>query len=202
VASTPEALILASASAARAKLLADAGIAAVGEASGVDEAPIKASFRARGGSAFDCAMALAEAKALAVVRRHPGGLVVGADQILVCEEVWFDKAADMAAVRHQLAALRGRTHVLETACCLARDGHVRWRGASRPQLRMHDFSDEFLAAYLAAEGEAVVGSLGGYRLEGRGVQLLARIEGDHFAILGLPLVELLGALREFGALPA
>ena len=197
----PEPVILASASPVRARLLGDAGVAATVAVSGVDEAPIKARLREVGGSPLDCAMALAEAKARAVAERHPEALVVGADQLLACGDDWFDKPDTLAAARAQLIALRGRAHVLETAVCVARDGELLWHGESRPCLRMREFSDGFLSGYLAAEGEAALGSVGGYRLEGRGVQLFERIEGDHFAILGLPLIELLEFLRRRGALP-
>ena len=147
-------------------------------------------------------MALAEAKARAVAERHPEALVVGADQLLACGDDWFDKPETLAAARTQLIALRGRAHVLETAVCVARDGELLWHAESRPCLRMREFYDGFLSGYLAAEGEAALGSVGGYRLEGRGVQLFERIEGDHFAILGLPLIELLEFLRRRGALAA
>ena len=192
-------LILASASASRAQLLAAAGVAATVEASGIDESPIKPRVRARGGSAIDGAQALAEAKAQAVAVRHPGAVVIGADQILVFGNEWFDKPADLAAARDQLRALRGQTHMLATAVCAVRDGICLWRAASTPRLTMRRFGDGFLDSYLAREGDAVLGSVGAYQLEGSGVQLFARIDGDYFAILGLPLLELLGFLRECGA---
>jgi septum formation protein len=145
---------------------------------------------------------LATEKACAVSRRDPEALVIGADQLLACGTEWLDKPRDLGEARHQLLGLRGRTHVLATAVCAAREGVPIWHATSAPELTMRHFTEEFLDAYLAAEGEALLSSVGAYRLEGRGVQLFSRISGDYFAILGLPLIELLGFLRERGLLPA
>lgn len=198
MASPNELLILASASAVRARLLRGAGLEFAVEPAAVDEGGVKRRYRAAGRSAVDCAVALAEAKARAVSLRHPRTLVIGADQILVCGGEWFDKPEDLPALRRQLERLRGGTHALETAVCTVENGARLWNASSTARLTMHDFTDSFLDGYLAAEGEAVLGSLGGYRLEGRGVQLFARVEGDYFAVLGLPLIELLGFLRRRG----
>jgi septum formation protein len=120
---------------------------------------------------------------------------------LACGGKWFDKPADIGTARVHLRALRGHTHLLATAACVFRDGERVWRHVSSPELTMRHFGDEFLDGYLAVEGEMVLGSVGAYRLEARGVQLFEHISGDHFAILGLPLIELLGFLRETGAVP-
>jgi septum formation protein len=197
-----EVVILASASPARASMLKAAGIDFTVDAASIDEAIAKQAARVAGLTPVDCALHLAEMKAMQVSARHRGALVIGADQILVVGAEWFDKPVDLASARDQLAALRGQTHELATGACAVRDGSRLWQAQSRPALTMREFSDVFLDAYLAAEGEAVLGSVGAYRLEGRGVQLFSRIEGDHFAILGLPLVELLGLLRECGAVAA
>lgn len=194
-------LILASASTARARLLREAGVAFAIDAADLDEGAVKLAQREAGASALECALALAAAKAQTVVRRHPGALVIGADQVLALDDGWFDKSGDLAAAWQQLAALRGKTHRLATAVCVCQDGAVLWQAASEPLLTMRDFGDAFLDAYLAAEGEAVLSSVGAYRLEGRGAQLFAAIEGDHFAIQGLPLIELLGYLRSVGVIP-
>ena len=193
-------VLLASASAARARLLRDAGVAIATDPADVDEAAIKATQRRASAGALDCAMALAVAKARAISARHPDALVIGGDQILTCGTEWYDKPADLAAARNQLAALRGRAHCLATAICVCVSGEIVWRSASEPVLTMRDFSDAFLDAYLATEGEALLSSVGAYRLEGPGAQLFAAVEGDQFAIQGLPLIELLNFLREAGAL--
>ncbi len=202
MASTNSGLILASASPTRARLLAEAGVAFRVAPAEIDEAGLKRAYRTDRCAPPECALVLAEAKARWVSERVPRALVIGADQILVCEGEWFDKPADLAAARAQLQALRGRTHVLATAVCAVLAGKRVWQLWVAPELSMRRFSDAFLDDYLAAEGAAVLGSVGAYRLEARGAQLFDRIEGDHFAILGLPLLELLRFLREFGAIPA
>jgi septum formation protein len=191
-------LWLASASPARAALLGNAGIGARVEPAGIDEGEAKAALRAQAAGAAEAAETLAELKALRVSRRHAGALVIGADQILVCADAWYDKPADLADARRLLRALRGKRHELVSAVCVARDGARLWHHVEQARLWMRDFSDEFLEAYLAAEGEAPHWT-GPYRLEGRGVQLFARIEGDFFGILGLPLLPLLDFLRGQGA---
>jgi len=202
VAKTADTLILASASAARARLLDGAGVAFSVAPAEIDEASIKKVFRERAAGAEACALVLASAKAAAVSARHPEALVVGADQLLVIGDLWFDKPDTLGCVIEQLEALRGRTHTLVTAVCVTRNGERLWHTVTAPCLTMHDFSAGFLADYIATEGTAVLGSVGAYRFEGRGTQLFSRIEGDYFSILGLPLIELLGFLRRCGALPA
>ena len=194
------ALILATASAARRAVLAAAGLRFTAEAAAVDEAAIKESARAEGIPPGEAAMLLAEAKAQRIARRHPEALVIGADQLLVCDGRWFDKPPNMAAARAQLLALRGRPHELMTAMVCWRGGQRAWQHLARPRLTMREFSEEFLDAYLVAEGEAVLSSVGAYRLEGIGVQLFSAVEGEHGAILGLPLLPLLGFLRQHGVL--
>lgn len=202
MASTSSGLILASASPARAGLLAAAGIAFCVAPAAIDEAAVKRAFRTDRRAASECALALAEAKAQWVSEREPGALVIGADQILVCEGEWFDKPADLGAARAQLQKLRGRAHMLATAVCAVSARERVWQLGVAPELSMRRFSDAFLDEYLAAEGAAVLGSVGAYRLEARGAQLFDRIAGDHFAILGLPLLELLRFLRESAAISA
>jgi septum formation protein len=126
-------------------------------------------------------------------------LVIGADQMLDCKGVWFDKPADRRQARAQLVALRGRTHVLSSAACVYRDGQRLWHAVQQARLTMRPFSDEFLDEYLSAVGDDVTGSVGAYRLEGLGSHLFARVEGDWFTILGLPLLPLLDFLRGQGA---
>lgn len=195
-----ERLILASASAARARLLDAAGVDFTAEPANIDEWALKQRLAEEGADADRCALALAEAKALALSARHPHALIIGADQILVCNGAWFDKPTDLSDARRQLMELRGRSHVLEMAVCAVYDSERCWRAASAPRLRMRRFSDAFLDDYLAAEGKAILGSVGAYRLEGRGIQLFEQIDGDYFAVLGLPLLELLRFLRGCGRL--
>ncbi|MBB5688281.1 septum formation protein Maf [Roseomonas alkaliterrae] len=198
-AATPR-LVLASASATRRALLASAGLRFEAQAAAVDEAAIKEAAQAEGIVPADAAIMLAEAKAERIARRDPDALVIGCDQLLVCEGRWFDKPADLAAARAQLLALRGRRHELVTAVVCHRQGGRIWQHVAVPRLVMRDFSDAFLDAYLAAEGERVTASVGAYRLEGPGVQLFASVQGEHAAILGLPLLPLLGFLRQHGVL--
>jgi septum formation protein len=167
---------------------------------GVDEAAIKEAAQAEGIPAEDAALMLADAKAARVATQAPDALVIGADQLLVCEGAWFDKPPDMSAARGHLQRLRGRQHELVTALVAHRGGQRIWQHVAKPRLTMRDFSDAFLDAYLAAEGEALLSSVGAYRLEGHGAQLFDRIEGDQPAILGLPLLPLLGFLRQHGVL--
>ena len=194
-----EQIVLASASRTRAAMLTAAGLDCAIDPAAIDEADMKQMAQAVGATAVDCALQLAELKARVVSDRHPDALVIGADQILVADGIWFDKPADPMSARRQLEALRGRTHELATAVCVVRNGDRLWQARCRPRLTMRRFSDAFLDAYLAAEGSAVLCSVGAYRLEARGIQLFLHIDGDHFAILGLPLVELLGFLRDRGA---
>jgi septum formation protein len=194
-------LLLASASATRQALLAAAGLRFGVHPADIDEAPIKRAARAAGLDAAAAALRLADAKAAAVAAQAPDALVIGADQILDCAGVWFDKPADMAAARSHLLALRGRTHALATAVvCRSGDATV-WQHVALPRLAMRGFSEAFLDDYLQAEGTHLLGSVGAYRLEGRGVQLFDRVDGDHAAILGLPLLPLLAFLRDYGLLP-
>jgi septum formation protein len=192
-------LVLASGSAIRADLLRRAGVDFAVETAAVDDAAIKQSFHAERLPAADCAVALAEAKASRVSRRHPGALVIGADQMLVCDGAWYDKPRDRAAARDELRSLRGKRHELVGAVCVVRDGERLWHVVERSVLTMRRFSDSFLDAYLDAAGNTVLASVGAYQLEGLGVQLFERVEGDFFAILGLPLLPLLAFLRGHGA---
>jgi septum formation protein len=200
MASTRELLILASASSARAALLRAAGISFTVDPPAIDEAALKLECRDRGLDAGSCAMLLAEAKARVVARRYPEALVIGADQILVAGDEWFDKPADLDQAATHLRRLRGREHSLATAVCVMRGGTRLWGTITTPRLTMRRFSEAFLADYIAAEGDSILSSVGAYRIEGRGMQLFARIEGDHFSVLGLPLLELLEFLRAEGVL--
>jgi len=195
-------VVLASASTARAALLAAAGLDLCADPAGIDEDALKSRLRAEGAEAGQATLALAEAKALRVAARREGTLAIGADQMLVLGRRWFDKPKSVAEAREHLLALRGRRHELVTAVCVARADAVLWRHVERPSLVMREFSEAFLDAYLATLGDDVLTTVGAYRLEGPGVQLMARIEGDYFSILGLPLLALLDFLRSHGVVPS
>jgi septum formation protein len=195
-------LILASGSATRAALLRNAGLAFEQVTAAVDEEELKRAMRAEGADAAAAAMALAEMKARRVSERAPGALVIGADQMLVCEGRWFDKPADRAAAKEQLRALSGKSHRLVTAACVLRDGERLWGRHEHATLLMRPLSEAFLEQYLDAAGDKARESVGAYQLEGLGAQLFARVEGDHFVVLGLPLLALLDFLRERGIVPA
>jgi septum formation protein len=192
-------LVLASKSAARRAVLEGAGVPFEAAGSGVDEDVAKAELLARRATPRQVAEALAEEKALAVSVGRPE-LVVGADQTLEFQGKLYDKTETIEAARERLRLLRGKPHMLHSAVVVAERGAVVWRETQSATLRMRDFSDGFLDGYLAAEGEAALGSVGCYRLEGLGVQLFSKIEGDYFTILGLPLMGLLDLLRQRGIL--
>ena len=195
-------VILASKSTARRAVLQGAGVPFEAVVSGVDEEALKTTLLTRGADPRAVAGALAEEKALAVSRARPGAIVVGADQTLDVDGRLYDKVETRSAAVERLRLLRGRTHHLHSAVTAAVGGAVVWRETVSAVLTMRDFSDAFLDAYLEAEGEAALGSVGCYRLESLGSQLFARIDGDYFTILGLPLLGLLELLRQHEVLPA
>jgi septum formation protein len=193
-------VVLASASPTRARLLQAAGVPFEQQPCAIDEPSLKEALRAEGVPAGDAAVTLAELKAERVAVRMPDALVLGADQILTCEGRWFDKPRNRAEAGAQLDALAGKRHELATAVVAVRGGVRVWHHVAVPRLWLRPCSPAFRATYLDAVGEAALTSVGAYQIEGLGAQLLARIEGDHFAVLGLPLLELLQFLREQGVL--
>lgn len=192
-------LVLASASAARRALLTAAGLTFEVMPAEVDEADLKMGLT--GSSPAEIATRLAAAKAAWVSVRHPAALVIGADQTLDLDGALFDKPADLAMARTHLARLRGRTHTLHAAIALATAGKVTWSHIAEAFLTMRTFSDSYLTEYLNRAGEAVCSSVGAYQIEGLGMNLFERIEGDHTTILGLPMLPLLGELRRRQHLP-
>jgi nucleoside triphosphate pyrophosphatase len=194
-------LILASKSAARRAVLDGAGVPYETRVAGVDEDAVKAGLLAEGAGPRDVADALAELKAIRVSRGRTE-FVIGADQTLDLDGTLYDKAETLEAARERLIALRGKTHRLHSAVVVAKEGAPIWREVVTASLTMRDFSDAFLDHYLQVEGKAALGSVGCYRLEGPGAQLFSKIEGDYFAILGLPLLGLLDLLRRHGELAA
>jgi septum formation protein len=190
--------ILASTSATRQDMLRAAGVPFTARSPMVDEAAIKQAMT--GESPAIIAMALAEAKALAVSGRHPDAIVLGADQTLDLDGALFDKPTSAEDAHRQLKALAGKTHRLETAAALARDGAIIWRCARQARLTMRIASDDFLRRYITSQGDGITSSVGGYKIEGPALQLFSAIDGNHFVILGLPLVELCEELRGQGVL--
>jgi septum formation protein len=188
---SPPQIVLASASRARREVLA---------AAGVDEPAIRKEILARGGT-FDAgaiAQVLARAKAENVSSRHEGALIIGADQVLALGEELLTKPKDVADARVALSKLRGKTHELHSAVAFAMAGAIAWSHVATARLTMRAFSDAFLDDYLVRAGDRITKSVGAYELEGLGVQLFERIEGDYFTILGLPLLPVLNELRERG----
>ena len=192
-------LILASQSRARQMLLANAGIPFDAVPADIDERVVQknSGLSAPG----EIAGLLAREKALFVSSKNPERYVVGADQTLALGAQRFSKPADASAAREQLRALAGRSHELHSAVAVARDGRVVFSHVDTARLTMRALSDRFIDVYVEAAGADAMASVGGYQLEKLGVHLFERIEGDHFTILGMPLIPLLGALRERGLLP-
>jgi septum formation protein len=192
-------IVLASKSAARRAVLEGAGVPFEVSVAGVDEDAVKTALLGEGASPRDIADALAELKAIRVSAKRDG-LVIGSDQTLELEGRLYDKVETVEAARERLQLLRGKPHQLHSAVVVAKDGAPIWREVVSATLTMRDISDSFLETYLAEEGEVALGSVGCYRLEGPGAQLFSKIQGDYFAILGLPLMGLLDLLRRHGEL--
>lgn len=190
--------ILASGSASRRAILKSAGLAFKVDPAGVDEAALKRKFSGDPGA---LALHLAEAKALAVSKRRDG-LVLGADQVLAFDGKTFDKAASKQEAGERLAMLRGKTHWLRGAIALAEGGEIVWHHESTCRMVVRNFSDEFLADYLKRAGDILTKGVGAYAFEGLGAQLFERVEGDYYAVLGLPLLPVLAELRARGAAPS
>lgn len=196
----PEPLILASGSATRRDMLLAVGIPVEVVKPEIDERAVEKPLVDRDVPADQVAAALACAKALAVSRDRPGRLVLAADQTLICEDIAFHKPGDLAAAERQIAALAGRTHELHSAFVIACDGAPLAEGLEAARLTMRALEANFIARYLAVAGAAALSSVGGYQLEGPGAQLFEKVEGDHFTILGLPLLAVLASLRELDCL--
>lgn len=193
-----ERLILASKSAARQAMLTGAGVPFSVQVTDVDEDAVKAAHDPT--DATGLAIELARVKALAVSRHDDDAWVLGADQTLAFDGGLVSKAASLAEARTRLMAMRGRDHQLHSGAALARNGQIVWSGVDTAAMRVRSFSDVFLDAYLASEGEALLACVGSYRLEGMGSQLFEAIRGDYFTVLGLPLWPVLAELRRAGVL--
>lgn len=195
-------LLLASKSQARRALLAASGIPFETTDAQIDEREIEAPLRRAGASGAAIAAHLARHKALAASVAQPERFVVGADQTLALGDAILTKPLNRAAAQAQLAAMSGRTHTLHAAACLARDGRVVAEGCTEARLTCRDLSPRFIETYIDLAGDAVLQSVGAYAVEGLGIHLFERIEGEHSTILGLPMLPLLDLLREAGCLAA
>lgn len=193
-------LILASKSAARHAMLENAGVPFAVQVADVDEDAVK--VRHDPADAAGLAVELARVKALAVSRREPDAWVLGADQTLAFDGGLISKAGSLGEARDRLSAMRGKAHHLHSGAALARDGRIVWSGVDTAAVQVRDFSDAFLDAYLAREGDGLLSSVGSYKLEGMGSQLFERINGDYFTVLGMPLWPVLAELRRVGVLVA
>jgi septum formation protein len=193
-------IVLASESASRKAMLEAAGVPFEARAAGVDEGALKRELI--GVSGADVAMILAEAKALAVSLAAPGRLVLGGDSLVEAAGRQFDKPVSREQAAEHLEFFSGKIMALSSAAVLARDGAVVWRHVETARLRVRQLSDSFIHSYLDSEWPAVAGCVGVFRIEARGVQLFETIEGSHFTVLGMPLLAILAALRNAGALPA
>jgi septum formation protein len=194
-------LILASKSKVRADLLRAAGISFTTVTADVDEACIRENCIKKDMFPGAVAVALAAAKALAVAQTRPQDFVLGCDQVLAFEGEIVAKSENLAEARALLQKLRGKPHRLVSAAVLVKGGTVCWQTYETAVLHMRSFDDAFLDFYLQAESTEILSAVGSYRLEGRGIQLFDRVEGDYFTVLGLPLMPLMGALREEGLIP-
>ncbi len=195
-------LILASSSKARHTMLKNAGVECEAIASMIDEEGYKQAMKAEGANAAQAAETLAEMKALRMYRQRPDGIVIAADQMLECNGIWFDKPKDRDNARAQLLALRGKTHQLVSAAVIYKEGSRIWGTIDTAHLTMRNFTEEWLDDYLDAAGEDIFQCVGGYQLEGIGAQLFTEVRGDYFTVLGLPLLPLIGFLRDHGVLKA
>ena len=191
-------LVLASQSASRKAMLANAGIAFEAVPANIDERALERELHET--APAQVALALAEAKALAVSASKPGRLVLGSDSLVVVDGTRFDKPRDREEAEAHLRFFSGKTMQLYSAAALAENGELIWCGEALASLQVVDFAEEFIKSYLDHEWPAVAGCVGVFRIEGRGVQLFESIAGDQFTVLGMPLLKVLGALREMGEL--
>lgn len=195
-------ILLASASEIRLSLLRAANVPATARPARIDEESIRRALEAEGASPRDLADALAEMKARKIAEKEPAALVLGCDQVLEMKRRIFAKPDSPEDARTQLQALRGRTHRLLSAAVLYENGLPVWRHVGEARLTMRDFSDGYLDDYLARNWDSLRHAVGCYKLEEEGIRLFSAVEGDHFTILGLPLLPLLSYLGTRGLIPA
>lgn len=196
----PENLILASGSEIRAKLLQNAGVQISLQPARIDEEAVRAALEEEDAPPRDVADTLAEMKALKISDKNPSALVLGCDQVLAIGREVLGKPETIEEVRAQLKKLRGQQHNLLSAAVIVKDGKPIWRHVGQARLKMRNFNDAYLDAYLDRNWQSVRHSVGGYKLEEEGVRLFNHVQGDYFTILGLPLIELLSYLTTIGEL--
>lgn len=191
-------LVLASTSPFRASLLKNAGLDFIASAPIVDERSLEAPLQNSGATPSDIAEILAEAKAVDVSERHPGLLTIGGDQTLSLGDKQFHKPSNMDEARRHLLAMSGTAHQLNSAVVFARDGKTIWRHVEVAHMHMRQLTPQFIGRHLASVGDNALKSVGAYQLEGEGIQLFEKIDGDYFTIVGLPLIPMLEKLRQLG----
>ena len=191
-------VVLASGSPFRRKMLEDAGILVEAIPADIDERAVESAIEGSGITPGELAVILAEAKAVDVSQRLPDRLVIGADQTLSLGDEVLHKPRDMEEARRRLLAMSGRVHQLNSGVVIARNGTVLWRHVSVARLTMRELDPAFVGRHLSRVGEKALSSVGAYQIEAEGIQLFEKIEGDHFTIVGLPLLPLLAELRKLG----
>lgn len=194
----PSSLVLASSSPFRRQLMENAGLQFLAQAADIDERAIEAPLEAAGASPDEVALELARAKALDVSHKNPAKLVIGSDQTMSLGSRVYHKPKDRAAAKDHLLSLSGKTHRLNSAVAFARDGQVIWEHVAHADMTVRPLTDEFVERHLARVGDKALKSVGAYQLEGEGIQLFEKIDGDYFTIIGLPLLAVLGELRRLG----
>ena len=195
-------LILASSSPFRAILMENAGLRFAAIPAAIDEREIETPLARQGAAPDAIAMILAKAKALDVSARFPDAFVIGSDQTMSLGDMVFHKPRDIDDAENHLQTLSGKTHRLNSAVAIARGGNILWQHIAHAELTMRNLSPDFIHRHIAEVGERALASVGAYQLEGEGIQLFSRIEGDYFTILGLPMLPLLHQLRELGLVDA
>ncbi|MCA0256263.1 MAG: Maf-like protein [Proteobacteria bacterium] len=194
----PSSLVLASSSPFRRQLMENAGLQFLAQAADIDERAIEAPLEAAGASPDEVALELARAKALDVSHKNPAKLVIGSDQTMSLGSRVYHKPKDRAAAKDHLLSLSGKTHRLNSAVAFARDGQVIWEHVAHADMTVRPLTDGFVERHLARVGDKALKSVGAYQLEGEGIQLFEKIDGDYFTIIGLPLLAVLGELRRLG----